>query len=295
MMELFFLKEKFGYGIPYTKGNGVNKMGRRNKITVPGAIVTCATDAGFYPVNEDFCGWKDLPAGRVLVVADGVSGSPEGATASKVTVEVFLQEVEQASTKSNDRIDRGVIQAAYEKACAAISARTQQTGLSTSPETTFISVVELEDRFLFSYVGDGAIVLTTGSLKYATNLLIPHIGYAGALTRTLNAQVEQPKPAYIEVEKGFEDGEIVLIGTDGALPPGRVLESSKKALEELRRTCQDEGECFDESSARQVLEEMVKNVLPFDDNRTLGLILTKEAVSYWLQCRKNDKSSGLPP
>jgi polyhydroxyalkanoate synthesis regulator phasin len=253
-------------------------------IIMPRSIVTCATYAGPYPINEDFCGWKDLGKARILVVADGVSGSPKGEIASWVAVKAFLEKIEEAAEKAEGKIDRQIIQVAYKEACAAIKEQAQ----TLTAATTFISVVELEDRFLISYIGDGAIVLTTGSLKYATNLLIPHLGYAGALTRTLNAQVEEPKPAYIEIEKGFEDGEVVLIGTDGALPRGQVLETARKVLEKLRKTCQEEREYFDEKSARKVLEEMVTNVIDFDDNRTLGLVLTEEAISYWLQHKSKE-------
>jgi len=256
------------------------------KVTILKSIVACATYAGFYSINEDYCGYKDLETARVLAVADGVSGSPEGEVASRIAVEAFLKKIEEDAQKVDGKIDRQIIQAAYDEACAAIRAHARGS-------TTFISVVELEDRFLFTYVGDGAIVLTTGNLKYATNLLIPHLGYAGALTRTLNAQVEHIKPAYIEVEKGFEDGEIVLVGTDGALPRGQVLKTAQMVLEKLRQTCQEEGESFSENSVRRVLKNIVENVLEFDDNRTLGLVLTKKAVSYWLQHGRKEEITRL--
>ena len=87
----------------------------------------------------------------------------------------------------------------------------------------------------------------------------------------------------MEVDKALEGGEIVVAGTDGALPLGRTYAVSGEVLKDLKREFVGSGKDFNTQAhtVREFLEKKVKDEFKTDDNRTLGIILTGRALISW--------------
>lgn len=240
-------------------------------------LVACARHPGpEWKGMQDYVECRDLGRCKVLAVADGVSASLHGEVAAEIAVKAFLQEVETAWDQGR-RIGRGVMREAYHRACEQIRARVAEEAWGSSPQSTLIGVVETPGRFLISYVGDGAVVLSVGSMNYG--MLLPHTGYGGFLTKVVSAG-PCPRPAYLEIDKGWSDGEVLLAGTDGVFPPGQTLRVAREIMSALRNhfraACGRLG-------AQEVADTLLEYLsgLSFDDNRAVGVILTERALAQW--------------
>lgn len=256
------------------------------------SIVAYATTEGDKEVNQDYAGNRCLDKCNVLAIADGVSDSLRAELAAKAAVEGFLTKIEEV-LKQRSAIGREEIRDAYRAASAEIRERVeqvkQQEGLdSLNPQTTFIGIIELVDRFIFTYVGDGAIALFRADTREGVMILIPHSA-PGGLTRWLDANNESPKHGYMEMDKTLEGGEIIVAGTDGALPLGKkALKTSQGILLDLKREFQEHHEKFDRDTVRRILLQKVKREIRWDDNRTLGIILTNDALDSWRKERRRE-------
>ena len=240
-------------------------------------LVACAMHPGpAWKRMEDYIECLDLGPCKALAAADGVSASVHGEVAAEIAVKVFLHEV-KAAWESGHRLGRKVIRRAYHSACEQIRARMAEAGWGASPQSTLIGVVETPERFLVSYVGDGAVVLSVGSLSYG--MLLPHVGYGGFLTKVISAG-PCPQPAYLEIDKAWSEGEVLLAGTDGVFPPGQTLRIAREILLTLRNRFRD---ACGRLGAQQVADTLLEYLsgLSFDDNRAVGVILTERALAHW--------------
>jgi len=277
------------------------------------SIVDYATTEGGKKGNQDFADERRLNECNVLAIADGVSHSQHGELAAEAAVKGFLTKIEEV-WKQRATIGRAEIREAYDAARAEIKKRVEevkkQEGLdSFNPQTTFIGIIELHDRFIFTYIGDGAIALFRAAVDVGTalhspeqkgeqqwtpsqpvskSLLVPH-SFAGFLTRHLSASGELPRPAYIEVDKALEGGEIVIAGTDGALPMGSVLKTSQGILNDVKQEFQKNHKTFNRRTVHSILLQKVEHEFTTDDNRTLGIILTDGALNSWWREQQRDE------
>lgn len=269
------------------------------------SIMASATVAGGKEKNEDHVGSRPLDGCNVLAIADGVSGSPRGKLAAKAAVEGFLTKIEEI-WQQRHTIGRGDVGEAYIAARDKIREHAEEAkrekGLaSLNPQTTFIGIIELDNRFIFTYIGDGAIVLFRAAadvgvvLHYPKSLLIPHSIGKNFPTRLLSADAELPKHSYMEVDKTLEGGEIVVAGTDGALPMGSILKTSEGILNDLKHMFQKNYREFDTETVNSFLRNKLEQFTT-DDNRTLGVILTQNARNSWLRelQREDHKQHSVP-
>ena len=265
------------------------------------SIVAYATATGGKQRNQDYADDRCLDGCNVLTIADGLSGSQYSELAAKAAVEGFLRKITEVwKQNSTATIGRAEIREAYYTAHADIKKRAEQEkkekrSRSLNPQTTFIGIIDLPDRFIFTYIGDGAIALFRANtdegaiLHSSKSLLITH-SVAGFLTRVLSADGKLPKFGYMEVDKTLEGGEIVVAGTDGALPLGSVLKTSQGILSDLKHAFQENREGFDRDTVRRLLLQKVEHEFTTDDNRTLGVILTNDALdSWWKEQQREEK------
>ena len=247
-----------------------------------GGLVATATSIGGKQVQQDACAHLDLPGCKVVAVADGISSSPDAHLAAQTAVQIALQAL-TLYWQAGYPITPSILKQAFFEAQAIIRLQVQARRLTHAPPaTTLIVAVELVDRFLVAYVGDGAAVLATGNLKLGLmNILYPHMRTGGAITCYLGSNQGWVEPACLEFPKCWPEGGILLVGTDGALPLGQLLKMARPILEQVQRHVMDSLSSGGRVDPHPVLESWVTRHLTTDDNRTLGLIVSEEALNYW--------------
>jgi len=260
--------------------------------TVLAGLIAAATSIGGKEVQQDACGHLDLPGCKVVAVADGISSSPHARLAADTAVQIVLQVVTRY-WQAGYPITPGTLKQAFAEAQAAVRLQAQARGLTHAPPaTTLILAVEVADRFLVAHVGDGAVVLTTGALHWMANLLYPQTGQGGAITRYLGQNRDGMEPACLELPKVWPDGGILLVGTDGALSPGQVLATAEAILREIQQQTVISLTTGRRGDPHAVLEAWVTRRLSADDNRTLGLIVSQQALDYWHNLHRRSSAQG---
>jgi serine/threonine protein phosphatase PrpC len=246
-----------------------------------GGLLASATSIGGKDVQQDACGCLDLPGCKIAAVADGISSSPRAHLAASTAIHVVLNGLVQR-WQAGCFPTRTVLAQIFTEAQRAIHLQAQARNLTQpSPATTLILGVELADRLLLAYVGDGAAVLTTGSLQWMQNLLYPQVGPAGAIVRYLGDPQAAIEPGYIELPKVWPEGCILLIGTDGALVQGQTLSTAEAILGEVQRQVMDSTAKGRTVDPHGILEAWISQRLSTSDNRSLALIVSEQALRLW--------------
>lgn len=246
-----------------------------------GGLLASATSIGGKDVQQDACCALDLPGCKIVVVADGISGSPKSHLAASTAVYVALDGLIQ-HWQAGCFLTRTVLSHVFTQAQRAIHLQAQARNLTQSPPaTTLILGVELADRLLLAYVGDGAAVLTTASLQWMQNLLYPQVGPGGAIVRYLGGPQGVIEPAYVELPKVWPEGAILLIGTDGALAQGQTLATVEAILGEIQKEVMNSIITGRPVDPHGILETWVSQRLSSGDNRSLGLIVSDQALRLW--------------
>jgi len=256
-------------------------------------LVACWADAAGQTYNEDRCKCDSSDDLCVVSVADGVSEmhTSHADLAAEAAVQAFVQFcVEKLQEGPLSPIS---VKQAYDSAAEAISATLKERGLSSlTPAKTLLAAIEWREWLVLTYLGDGCILLADGTLDQNSMIL-----FGGRLRGNLKPDGTVGTPMYIFCQKYLPQGEIILLGTDGILNAESEDDqerSRKIALEVLRRLrarCQQEGCKFDQKAAESVLRDFIQDSLKenspwhyytYSDNQTLGVLITKRTINYWL-------------
>lgn len=245
-------------------------------------LICGATAIGGKMRQEDAWNGLQVNGNQVIAIADGVSSSSDPHLASVAAVNSIVRTVGDI-WKNNHEINAESLHLAFRRAQQAVKKNSKGSD-GRAAATTLIVAIEQKKNFLIGYLGDGAAVLSTGELKWFNNELYPHTGPSGSLSGYLGDGSLYTEPAIVELPKYWFDGGILLLGSDGALEQGSVISTSKDILDELcqqvttRQNSQTPGDL-----ARWTLERWVENKLTTDDNRTLGILISHEAMEYWMK------------
>ncbi len=249
-------------------------------MNLPRGLVGTATSIGPKAVQQDAALHVDLRDVRIAVVADGVSSCPASQLAAQSSAVVVCSTL-AAYALGHYGLSQSTVRKVVRHAQTVVHAvNTRHDYPAEGPATTLVAVVELPERLLIAHVGDGAAVVSTGSLRWFRNVLYPHVDPMGALTNYLGMRGDPViEPSVIDLPKVWPDGVVALIGTDGALPEGEALATARAILEGARdRVQRSPGNQLD---ACGLLEDWVRQRQSTDDNRSLALILSDDAVAFW--------------
>lgn len=189
--------------------------------------------------------------------------------------------------------------------------------------TTAITVFETEGKVSVAYAGNGAIWHIRGNFNEfpaayhypwnAVNYLNPHTipeGGKEALYRLISnsSDFDECVPTCIEIEKDKSVGEIIMICTDGIYSADQVKagKNDKGVWVRYEPTMLKFFDCIKDffkskqHYSKEELEQTLNNYLEelkptLDDDATIGLLVTKEALNYqneinWI--KKDENNSG---
>ncbi|MDB4981738.1 MAG: protein serine/threonine phosphatase [Myxococcales bacterium] len=161
-----------------------------------------------HPVNEDHCGQLRVDATTVLVVvADGVSTSPAGDTASRMAVEITLRAFREQDprTRIDLRLARAVQKASIEIYDLAVVVP-ELRGMAT----TVTAVIVTRGRMLAAHVGDSRLYLVRG--ERTLQLTKDHTGRKSGPSRTVGREL---LVAIDRLSRPLQQNDVLVICTDG--------------------------------------------------------------------------------
>ncbi|NDL66887.1 Stp1/IreP family PP2C-type Ser/Thr phosphatase [Anaerotalea alkaliphila] len=136
-------------------------------------------------MNEDHFYHSDKPVGRLpnlAVIADGMGGHSAGEVASRMAVEVLVENCGQSQEEGVDDILRGGVQAANRQVFRLAKERGYLFGMGT---TLAACVVTEGNRLYAVNVGDSRIYIYDGTLRQISldHSLVEEMVQAGEITR----------------------------------------------------------------------------------------------------------------
>ena len=251
------------------------------------ALIACATQKGDKPENEDRGKPGRIGDWKVVVIADGVTNCRCGGEAAQIATDVLYSRIEEAGNQG-ERIGIQVLQEAYEKAVKKLGEEAMKRFGKKEEgyfQTTIIAVIEGEDSFFITYLGDGRSYLMRGDLQQGAQLMVPH-GSGNVLRGGLTATGLVSNPVFIEHSKSFHSGEIVIVGTDGAF-------SDKEAVFELFETLKNKDALLNDTSLQQAIARWLKERTDrglVTDDATVGILISDKAhkiLTEKSQCGKS--------
>jgi serine/threonine protein phosphatase PrpC len=190
--------------------------------------------------------------------------------------------------------------------------------------TTAITMFENNEKISVAYVGNGAVWHIRGNFNdfpdsyhypwNAVNYLNPHtIPEKGkeALYRLIsnNSDPAECVPTSFELEKDKEVGEIIMICTDGIYSADQAKAGKNdkgvwvryepamlKFFDCLKNFFKNEGS-YSKENIERMLDEYLEELKPtLDDDATIGILITEEALNYqnklnWLNKNENNTNN----
>lgn len=250
---------------------------------------------------------------NIVAIADGVGESIGAEEASKFVTKEFVEifkELEKVDFNSIMEIWTKLGESMKKKYSEYIKSKNIDFNrvLTGFLETTLLVVIELEDSYIITYLGNGSIWYVRGDFwEFLDNrrkwpwciedLLIPHTTYVGeeALYGILDSNGLRGSPSIMQIKKDLERGEIFILTTDGI--------SSKDQLKVYGKN----GESNYETPGRLEINDNIYNILlmlkdyfnnfendslstkiveflesrKFDDDATLAILIGDKAVQYF--------------
>lgn len=278
------------------------------EMRIPERDIVAVSSIGYNQPNQDACGVEVTQNVLTMAVADGLGGTgPACSIVATAAVEHFLRCIRERSQGQNQENSRlfdspsgttehptsghsylssesvDEIFEEISEACYTTLKR-DHVDYDSPPLSTLIGVVDLPDELVLIYVGDGGAMLTTGRLVVARNLLVQH--WDRNARHTLSISPAAPvSPAMIRIRKNFAEGEVFVIGSDGAIPSQhtlRLLHTIRSWYEThdvghltpAQISLEIEGVLHEELNRRAECGELT-------DDATLGVIVTNRAAQYW--------------
>jgi hypothetical protein len=242
-----------------------------------GGLIACSTHRGLKEENQDRCRCGDLGSYKILVLADGVTRTFRGGQAADIAVNTFYDVVKKACDA--EEMDISVFKRAYGVTVEHLE-QTAKKEISESEhrfETTLIAIVESEDRFFITYLGDGRIYLVRGDLEQGIQLMVTHrVGLA--LGGALAPYGLLSSPVYIEHSKSFTAGEVIVTGTDGAFE--LETEGYEPVIRQVLHRLKNKNVLRNNDALTETLKTFLQELADtqsLHDNATIGVIITERA------------------
>lgn len=271
--------------------------------------------------NEDFCAKYEGKYMSAIAIADGLGSSIDAHVASKIAVENFLKDIELY--EKQDKIDTRKLEPAniiqfwkniitklndnYKKNEERF--KTKQNVL----QTTLITVVELDDRYIISYTGNGCILHIRGDFWRFWNkrwpwcisdLMMGHsiIGKNGmeALYGTLKPNKDSLDIRVLTITKDIYYGDIFVLTTDGICSSDHNIigrDDDNKLWLEINPHIEKLINKYFVNYFESIIDERNDNLneildkyleeQSFEDDATVGIIISRKTIEYYLQ--KNNK------
>jgi len=274
------------------------------------------------PQNEDFCNFYKGNILSAIAIADGVGSSIDSHKAAKCAVEIFLHEVESFDNSVQKEIEFKDIEVFWRKIVKQFNIfyeknkKKYQNNLSFL-ETTLITIIELKDRYLISYLGNGSVLYIRGDFWHFWNKQWPWciselmIGHSilnengkDVLYGLLRPKEDTLGMRLLTITKDIHCGEIFILTTDGISSPdhsklGRDpndklwLEINPHIENLVNVYLKEYLENFSKKDDSKLLEDIIKKFLneeEFDDDATLGIIVSNKTIQYYLNKTNHDEN-----
>ena len=176
--------------------------------------------------NEDrFAIHEDL---ALFVVADGMGGHKAGEVAAQMTVDAIVETVREKP--AGERSDAELLRTSIERACDQIRAAALREDEYAGMGTTVVAARVADGRLSVAYVGDSRLyLLSHGQLRQVTQddtwiatmlaadpradrSALEHHPLSHVLTNAVGAMAQTTVHV---VEEAIEDGDVLLMTTDG--------------------------------------------------------------------------------
>jgi|GEM_PF-2896759 len=269
--------------LPLLRSRKTKNQPSVRKVTQPcSGFVAASTHKGPKRINEDrICtgSSRDL---RYIAIADGLGGYPHGGDAAQIAVDTFQTQIKAIKQKDTP-VEIEWIRHVYTTAARKIK---KAASGALGWKTTMLCVIEKPGDFFISYLGDGQIYLIRGDAEIAVPLMAGH-RVNGLLAGVIGPELTA-EPVIIQLSKSFRSGEIVVAGSDGVFNP-EIQQAKPELLMDLIRSIKDQPKSEDPNAVIfNFLEELhLQNLL--DDNASLGLIMTDNAVQYQFSGGYNER------
>lgn len=178
-------------------------------------------------INQDYVFATDKPVGpfpNLLVVADGMGGHKAGDFASKYTVKVLHQELENASTDKPEEILKHVVVVANNELIRVAQTDVKLEGMGT----TLVAATIIGNTLYFANVGDSRLYLINDKIRQLSkdHSLVEEMVRLGGIkaeeaknhpdkniiTRAIGVKNDVEADIY---EYRLKKGDIILMCTDG--------------------------------------------------------------------------------
>lgn len=278
------------------------------------SIITCVSQTNKPAANQDFCTTivNDKAGIKGVIVADGIGSHASSELSSKFCVERLKEKIEAVENSSEINFKELFTEINAELAEYA-SQKLPEEILKHNPlGTTLICTLELEDRYIFSYVGNGSIWQISGNFNHfslnrylpwnVNNLLTPHTYEEEGKSVLYKFMSITPNiscsPTVLTINKDDTYGDIILITTDGIYTNDEakigkddndviwimgeetmVLLYEKLNLFFENNLSNEELEEELQKYLEEYLSELKSNQIMHDDT-TLGIIISPETVLY---------------
>ena len=266
--------------------------------------------------NQDSKGIISKEMFNAVLVADGLGSYKYAQKASNSVIESFLKELKNLEDISSLDFE-SVFKIAKEELVKLSKIMTTKDESETDNlfGTTAIALVETKKSIKIGYVGNGAIWHIRGNFNEfpavysfpwnAVNFLNPHsISENGkeALYRLISDYKDDYResvPSVIEIKKDLQQGDILMICTDGIFSEDQrkmFNHKEKGALVQYEKTMKKffdylkqffEQNCeYTNENLETALNSYLSEMKPsLDDDATLGVLITQCALDY--QNKKN--------
>lgn len=248
-------------------------------------------------LNQDYADFTIGENSKTLVLCDGIGEFKDSGIVAKVVTDQFI---------SNNYLT--ISELVLDKELENLKNQNVQGG------TTFISAHNKNDsnKVELEYLGNGGIIHLHGDFANTVNsdepyrygeIMIPHISPNGALTKHISHNSKKPEllSSKIKLNLNYFNGDIILLFSDGISSledkvilkdgEGRYWRNENAAIQlilsELNEFLKTEYNTnnFDEIFVKfnkDILEKLkTENYL--EDDASLGIIITKQVLSYYKQ------------
>jgi PPM family protein phosphatase len=267
------------------------------------------------PQNEDFCDRYNGEIFSAIAIADGVGSTIDAHIAAELAVENFLKKVKSFDDREQKKVEPKNIVKFWESTAEKIKAyykenKERYQDKSTILQTTLITLIELKDRYLISYLGNGSIWYIRGDFWHFGNrhwpwcmsdLMIGHtfLNEDGkdALYGVLGHKGDTSNVRILDITKDMDRGEIFVLTTDGISSPDHLkigYDPNNKLwvevnphIESLVNTYLVEffkGISKEDCDQSQILKKILEKFLSersFDDDATIGIVVSGKAIKYY--------------
>lgn len=288
------------------------------KSTMPSGLGVAAAlaDKADEHYDEDRAKSKSGNGFNIVCIADGLgqTHTERSDLAAEIAVESVVEainlQIESAYSESNmPDIDKQM-EKFLDKAFLLTAKMLGKKLSSSNPQakTTLLVGVETVNWMYVAYIGDGGIWYATGNINDLAMFSFPHHDEFGSLTRYLKPGAVVGKITFLPIRKSLDQGEILLLGSDG------IFESEDKErgsqvvyaiLTQLKAIHQESANGLTTELIEDAFKRFIHNPsykkYTYPDNQSLAIIITKPALEHWdkkddaLTSKNNKKQKGDLP